>query len=107
MQYHSCYFVSSPKQFVKSFFITFILLNSFFGFSQPSFEEDKLTARLNFGSSLPPGILSHRSIVLFEVVYTKQELQEIQKYFQQAGIDAVAYLDVDYVLSGIDPSRVY
>jgi hypothetical protein len=46
-------------------------------------------------------------MVLYEISYTKEELQETQKYFQQAGIDAVAYLDVDYVLSGIDPSRIY
>lgn len=107
MQYRSDNFVFSPNQIVKSFFVHFLLLSSLFSFSQPSFEEDKLTARLNFGSSLPPGLLSHRSMVLYEIAYTKPELQEIQKYFQQAGIDAVAYLDVDYVLSGIDPSRVY
>lgn len=92
---------------VKSYFASFFFLISFLGLSQPSAEEEKMVSKLNFGSSLPQGILSHRSIVLFEIVYTKDELQEIQKYFQQAGIDAVAYLDVDYVLSGIDPSRVY
>lgn len=86
----------------------FIFLFSISAFcaAQPSSEEDNLTSRLNFGSSLPKGILSQRSIVLYEIAYTNEELQEVQKHFQQAGIDAVSYLDVDYVLSGIDPSRV-
>jgi hypothetical protein len=46
-------------------------------------------------------------LVLYEPGYTKEELQEAQKYFQQAGIDAVNYLDIDYVLSGPDPSRTF
>jgi hypothetical protein len=107
MQYQGCKIVFSPNRIVKSYFFIFSLLISFSGLSQVLSEEDKLISRLNFGSSLPSGILSHRSMVLHEITYTKDELQEIQKYFQQAGIDAVAYLDVDYVLSGIDPSRVY
>jgi hypothetical protein len=107
MQYQSCKVVFLRNRVVKPYFIAFFLLISCFSFSQPSAEEDKLTSRLNFGSSLPKGILSYRSVVLHELAYTKQELQEIQKYFQQAGIDAVAYVDVDYVLSGVDPSRIY
>jgi len=107
MQYQSSAIVFLPNRIVKSYFLFTSLLISFFSLSQPSVEEDKLTSKLNFGSSLPSGILSNRSLVLYEIAYTKQEFVEIQKYFQQAGIDAVAYLDVDYVLSGIDPSRIY
>jgi len=107
MQYHPCEIVFSPNRIVKSYFTALFFVLPLFSFSQPSFEENKLTSKLNFGSSLPSGILSNRSIVLFEIAYTKEELKEIQKYFQQAGIDAVAYLDVDYVLSGIDPARLY
>lgn len=86
---------------------TFFILLSAVCYSQPSTEEDKLTVNLNFGSSLPSGLLSGRSVVLYETAFTQTELKETQKYFQQAGIDAVAYLDVDYVLSGIDPIRGY
>jgi hypothetical protein len=92
---------------VQTCFLVALTLLSFFSFCQPSAEEDKFTSHLNFGSSLPQGVCSQRSVVLYEPAYTNVELQEIQKYFQQAGIDAVAYLDVDYALSGIDPSRVY
>src|SRR5258707_7139092 len=104
MQYRSKEVVSRANLFVRLF--TFLLLLSSFGFAQPSSEEDKLTSRLNFGSSLPGKILSQRSMVLYEIAYTAEELKEVHKYFQQAGIDAVSYLDMDYVLSGIDPSRV-
>lgn len=107
MQYQSGAVVFSSNRIVKSYFVVVFLLISSFSFSQPSSEEDRLTSKLNFGSSLPSGILSNRSMVLHEISYTKEELQEAQKYFQQAGIDAVAYLDVDYVLSGIDPARIY
>lgn len=77
------------------------------GNTQPVSEEDKLIKNLNFGSDLPPGLLAGRSLVLYEIAYTQAELQEAQKYFQQAGIDAVNYLDIDYVLAGPDPSRTF
>lgn len=72
-----------------------------------SVEEANLISTLNYGLSLPQGILSQRSVVLYEYTFTQAELKEVQKYFQQAGIDAVAYFDIDYVLSGADPSRIY
>ena len=90
-------------------FLSFLyFLSSFFlcG-AQPTSQEDKLTMNLNFGSDLPPGLLAGRSLVLYEPAYTMAELQEAQKYFQQAGIDAINYLDIDYVLSGPDPSFTF
>jgi len=85
----------------------FFLLSAYTSFAQATREEDKLMASLNFGTSLPAGLLSMRSIALYENTYTEIELQEIQKYFQQAGIDAVSYIDIDYVLSGPEPSRIF
>ena len=105
MQYHLKGIVSQSNSLVRYLIFSILLSGSIIGFAQPSLEEDKLTFKLNFGSVLPAGILSQRSLVLYEIAYTPKELQEAQKYFQQAGIDAVAYMDVDYVLSGIDPSR--
>ncbi len=87
--------------------VLFFQLLFFFGYAQPSTEEEKLTAKLDFGSDLPPGLLKGRAIVLYEPTYTLAELREAQKYFQQAGIDAINYLDVDYVLAGPDPSRTF
>ncbi|MGC4020607.1 MAG: hypothetical protein QM734_01015 [Cyclobacteriaceae bacterium] len=91
---------------LKTAHYLFFLLLSFSLTAQVS-EEDKFISSLNIGSDLPRGILAQRSIVLFEISYTKQELQEVQKYFQQAGIDAVSYIDIDYVLSGLEPSRMF
>jgi hypothetical protein len=86
----------------------YFLLGSFsFSWAQLVQEEDKLTSNLIFGSDLPPKLLSERSIVLYEWTFTKAEMEEAQKYFQAAGIDAISYIDVDYVLAGTDPSRVF
>jgi len=92
---------------VRFLYLSFFLVLSLLGNAQPASEEDKLIKNLNFGSDLPAGLLAGRSLVLYEKSYTTAELQEAQKYFQQAGIDAINYLDIDYVLAGPDPSRMY
>ncbi len=92
---------------VRLSLLLLFLFASLHCWTQPSAEEHKFTNRLHFGSDLPPGLLATRSIVLYEQSFTSAELHEAQKYFQQAGIDAISYLDVDYVLSGPDPSRVF
>ncbi len=91
---------------MRFLFLLFLPL-SFLGHAQSSTEEDRLTNSLSFGSDLPPGLLAGRSLVLYEPAYTMTELQEAQKYFQQTGIDAINYLDIDYVLAGPDPSRTF
>jgi len=93
--------------FVRYLSLFLLLLCFTFCSAQPSSEEDKITNNLNFGSDLPPGLLAARSMVLYEPGFTRTELEEAQKYFQQAGIDVISYLDVDYVLSGLDPSNVF
>jgi len=100
-------FVSFRKITVRFLSLTFLLLSFLLSHAQPSTEEDRLTNNLSFGSDLTPGLLAGRSVVLYEPAYTLAELQEAQKYFQQAGIDAINYLDIDYVLAGPDPSRTF
>src|SRR6266487_3245734 len=87
------------------FFIFFYSFNA--AFSQVMPEEEELISRMNFGGDLPKDLLTARSIVFFQAGYTAAELETVQKYFQQAGIDAVAYLDIQKVLSGMDPSRLF
>jgi hypothetical protein len=87
--------------------VLFFQLLFFLSHAQPSTEEEKLTSRLEFGSDLPVGLLKGRAMVLYESAYTAAELREAQKYFQQSGIDAINYLDIDYVLAGPDPSRTF
>ncbi len=77
------------------------------GYSQSLHEEAELTSRLNFGTDLPKDLLAARSIVFYQSSYTSRELETIQMYFQQTGIDAVAYLDIQRVLSGIDVQRIF
>jgi len=100
-------FVSIKKIIVRFLFLSFFQICVFFGQAQSLSEVDKLINNLNFGSDLPPGLLAGRSLVLYEIGYTPTELQDAQKYFQQAGIDAINYLDIDYVLAGPDPSRTF
>lgn len=78
-----------------------------FSLSQAMPEEEELISRLNYGTDLPPYLLAARSVVIFQNTYTLQELETVQKYFQQAGIDAVAYLDIQQVLAGVDVSRLF
>jgi hypothetical protein len=87
------------------FFIFSITLNLAFPQIMP--EEEELISRLNFGSDLPKDLLASRSVVFFQSSYTETELETVQKYFQQTGIDAVGYLDIHRVLSGMDPSRAH
>lgn len=70
-------------------------------------EENELISRLNFGTDLPKDLLAARSIVFFQSSFTSKELETIQMYFQQTGIDAVAYLDIQRVLSGADVQRIF
>lgn len=67
----------------------------------------RLTSDLTLSESAPLELLSSRSVVLFRNNYTVDELTQIQKAFQQIGIDAVLYQDVEKVMSGLDPERSF
>jgi hypothetical protein len=69
--------------------------------------QDRLISQLKISETAPAGLLSTRSLVLFSNSYKIEELNLIQRSFQQIGIDADFYLDVDKVLSGIDAERAY
>lgn len=93
---------------MKSFFaFTVIIFCGLPGYSQSLQEEAELISRLNIGTDLPKDLLAARSVVFFQSSYTSRELETIQMYFQQTGIDAVAYLDIQRVLSGVDVQRVF
>lgn len=84
-----------------------LLLSFALGAQAQSTEENALTASLSIGAALPTDLLSTRSVVLFQNAVTKADLEETQKYFQQTGIDAVCYFDIDYVLGGVDTRRAF
>lgn len=74
---------------------------------RPLPEIARLTSDLTLSESAPAELLATRSIVLFRNNYSNEELTQIQKAFQQIGIDAVLYLDIERVMSGFDPERAF
>jgi hypothetical protein len=70
-------------------------------------EKDKLVGRFAITAQIPDKLLSTRSVVLYDETLALQELEETQKMFQQAGIDAVAYFITDHVLAGPDPEKSF
>lgn len=62
---------------------------------------------LSYTSQPPEKLLASRTAVVYHDVFTEQELKEIQKWFQQTGIDALAYFDSEYVFAGKDFIKSY
>jgi hypothetical protein len=70
-------------------------------------QEERLISALKPVETAPAELLSTRSVVLFNKVYSMDELNRIQDAFQQIGIDADFYLDAEVVLAGMDTERAY
>lgn len=66
--------------------------------------EQALLSRLQRVSSLPEKLLATRSVVFYPYTMTLKELDQVQGSFQRTGIDAVIYLENDYLAAGRDPS---
>jgi hypothetical protein len=90
---------------IKALFI--LLFISTCSFAQPSTEKDVVLKRLNYLDVIPEGLLSKRALVLYDQSLSQKELEETQKWFQQTGIDAVAYVVTDHVLAGPDPLKAF
>jgi hypothetical protein len=86
-------------------FVSFILL--VFVLTAASGQEEQLISVLKPVETAPEGLLSSRSAVLFDKSYKVEELNRIQAAFQQIGIDADFYFDVEKVFAGIDTERAY
>jgi hypothetical protein len=91
---------------VRYFYFLFALLLVSPAFAQ-SMEENELVARLTYASSIPAELLSTRSVVLFQSSIPQKDLDECQSFFQQTGIDAVAYFDIHRMLAGHDVRKAY
>jgi hypothetical protein len=74
---------------------------------QTLYEEDRFVSQLKRTEVPPADLLSARSAVLFSSSYTQKELEEIQKGFQQMGIDAVSYVESERALAGRDLMNAY
>ena len=86
---------------LQAFFLVFI---SWTAHAQIPVGHQAVLSRLTAGSVLPERLLSTRSVVFFPHTMTMKELELIQQYFQRTGIDAVLYIESDYLAAGRDPS---
>jgi hypothetical protein len=66
--------------------------------------QENFLARLTAGSTIPETLLSTRSIVFYPYTMTIEELKNVQEYFERTGIDAVVYVESDFIAAGRDPS---
>lgn len=57
---------------------------------------------MKFSDRAPENLLAVRSVVIHTAEFSDVELMEIQKWFQQTGIDAVAYFNEGYIFAGPD-----
>jgi len=95
---------TTPVRFLL--LLVFLLLSALCE-GQPISEEDRFIATLK-PTEIPPGeLLSSRSAVLFSSQYVQKELEEIQKGFQQIGIDVVSYVESGRALAGRDLMNPY
>ncbi len=84
--------------------VFFVLFIAFCAQGQIPVGEYELLSRLNAGTVPPEKLLSTRSVVFYPYTMEMKELETIQKNLQRAGIDAVVYLQSDYLAAGRDPS---
>ncbi|MEX1241294.1 MAG: hypothetical protein WEB30_16350 [Cyclobacteriaceae bacterium] len=66
--------------------------------------EQQLMSRLKAGVMLPEKLLSTRSVVFYPYTMPMKELETVQEYFHRTGIDAVLYMESDFLAAGRDPS---
>lgn len=93
--------------FLKLLSFFFLLVLSLSAAAQAPSEKEMLFARCTIGSTVPDKLLSARSIVLYDKTLTAEELEETQKMFQQTGIDAVAYFNINRTLAGPDLNNAF
>jgi hypothetical protein len=82
-----------------------LLLTTQWCFAQFTVTRDDFFARFSDGTAMPEKLLDGRSAVIYNYRYTQKELTTAQESFQNTGVDAVAYFDLDLLLAGKDMAR--
>ena len=107
VQYYFCGLVyielKSEIKFVRLNLSVVLLLTSHILLGQ---SVDSFLSKLKPGESVPADLLATRSVILHDYTFKSEELETIQKSFQQTGIDAVVYFASDLFLSGKDVTPV-
>lgn len=83
------------------------LMHSIFLICLTGHAQSPVTSKLQLTENAPVDLLASRAIVLHDHIFKQSELQEIQKAFQQIGIDAVAYFEKDIVMAGKDVTKAF
>jgi hypothetical protein len=86
-------------------FLFIIIFNA--AVAQVSVNEKVWVEQLNLTSGLPEKLLSTRSVVFYDYTLTEKELKDIQKSFQQTGVDPVAYFELDRLMAGKDITKAF
>jgi hypothetical protein len=76
-------------------------------FAVPAFSQRSFTSELQFNEKVPADLLATRAVVLYDYTFKQRELEEVQKAFQQIGIDAIAYFESDQVMAGKDVIKAF
>ncbi len=88
---------------VRSFlFLLALLPSSVYG--QLPLSEGLFLGRLKPDGTLPPDLLTTRTAVFYDYRMQERELEVVQHYFQESGIDAVVYFESDLLAAGRDVS---
>ena len=86
-------------------YFSLILANPLF--AQYAANEKAWVEQLSLSSGLPEKLLSSRSVVFYDYRLTEKELKEVQQSFQQTGVDAVAYFELDRLMAGKDITKAF
>lgn len=90
---------------VKVFAAFLLIASGYQVLAQLTITKEDFYARLEHSPAIPEKLLSTRTVVVYPSTMTDAELQKVQRSFQETGIDAIAYYDIDLVLAGTDVRR--
>ena len=77
------------------------------GLSQWTDPIENMFSRIRLEERAPQDLLAKKSVLLFDPEITRDELNQIQKSFQQTGIDVVLYYPLDIPASNDDVNNVF
>jgi hypothetical protein len=91
----------------SSLILSLILLISGHLAAQLILPESERIGQLNLQGGLPPKLLSTRTAGFYHHTISDKELGEVQSAFQNAGIDAIIYFELDKPFASKDVSKAF
>ncbi len=70
-------------------------------------EEDRFISKFKTNDVPLPDLLASRSAVLYSANCSAKNLEELQKGFQQFGVDAISYVESGRAMAGVDLMNAY